>query len=575
MFDPVYPSELMLAERRSRALSFRRIYTGWLVLQLAVLFAAHWLERETPGQPIAMRLTDSYLQFFLLQHTFLLVIATPAFFAGAITDEKSQGTLLELLTTDLAAGEIVLAKFCARLGQVLVLALAGVPFICFLSGFGYLTWTAPLGLALVSLLLVGILAAYSVWTSVRSQQTRSAALRVYGSVTAIVAMLVAFGYGWPFLRPMIRPASALTRSLDKLRDGLRYVNPIELLEPTWLKSDIAEFGRRYLAALAVYGSLTLIFLGLAIWRLRPTALSRPMVRRRFHLPRWVTNPRTVNDEPIRWRERVAGNRLLRLMFVGLVLSGTIALGQALVPMADAKLFLFEGLLAAVLAGFVAGIRASGAVSGEREQKTWEALLLTPLETWELVYDKLHGILLSLYPYYLAYALPACYFAWRDSYESLIYAVSTLIMVWASMYYMTATGVWCSVSSRGSWRSLVATMASGFGYFFGILFLFGIAYAWMGCLLGPIFSFFLRLAGFVDVSNAVIMTLSLTTSIGFLLILRRGAFSKVRYAESWIDDRERYGRNFTRSLSRALVKYEQQRLQKARNAMAVPAAQGKP
>ena len=44
---------------------------------------------------------------------------------------------------------------------------------------------------------------------------------------------------------------------------------------------------------------------------------------------------------------------------------------------------------------VVGIRCSGAISGERERLTWEALLLTPLETRYLVRGKLRGIMVDV------------------------------------------------------------------------------------------------------------------------------------------------------------------------------------
>ena len=43
-------------------------------------------------------------------------------------------------------------------------------------------------------------------------------------------------------------------------------------------------------------------------------------------------------------------------------------------------FFLLGRCVLVVASLVIGIRCSGAISGEREKQTWEALLLTPLAT---------------------------------------------------------------------------------------------------------------------------------------------------------------------------------------------------
>ena len=55
--------------------------------------------------------------------------------AGALTEEKVSGTLIYQLTSDLTPGEIVLGKLFARLAQVLVLFLTGLPMLCAVGVF--------------------------------------------------------------------------------------------------------------------------------------------------------------------------------------------------------------------------------------------------------------------------------------------------------------------------------------------------------------------------------------------------------------------------------------------------------
>src|SRR5262249_29396603 len=50
-------------------------------------------------------------------------------------------------------------------------------------------------------------------------------------------------------------------------------------------------------------------------------------------------------------------------------------------------FLLQSIIAMLLGSLVVGIRCSGAVSGERERQTWEALLLTPLTARQLIRGK--------------------------------------------------------------------------------------------------------------------------------------------------------------------------------------------
>jgi hypothetical protein len=95
MLGPVFSLELRLAVRRGRLNALRYVYGGWWVLQFALLFLMLFrseIELASPRAGLGPFLNLSF-QIFVAQHFIFLVLATPAFVAGAITDEKSQGTL--------------------------------------------------------------------------------------------------------------------------------------------------------------------------------------------------------------------------------------------------------------------------------------------------------------------------------------------------------------------------------------------------------------------------------------------------------------------------------------------------
>jgi hypothetical protein len=129
-------------------------------------------------------------------------------------------------------------------------------------------------------------------------------------------------------------------------------------------------------------------------------------------------------------------------------------------------FLIQGAVVMLLASLVVGIRCSGSVSGERERQTWEALLLTPLETRHLIRGKLWGIIGASYPYLLAYAIPTLFLAGLAGPDALLWALLSLGLTLLAMYFVGAAGIWCSVRSKSSWRSLVGTLC--FGYLGGFL-----------------------------------------------------------------------------------------------------------
>src|SRR5207302_7129649 len=78
----------------------------------------------------------SFVGKLVYQQLILLLLATPAFAAGAISDEKASGTLQYLLAADLTAWEIIVGKLLGRACQVAILALASLPVLCFMGVFG-------------------------------------------------------------------------------------------------------------------------------------------------------------------------------------------------------------------------------------------------------------------------------------------------------------------------------------------------------------------------------------------------------------------------------------------------------
>src|SRR5581483_10541525 len=158
MTGPVLSLELQQASQRGRLLKLWHAYFSWLALQLFVLYANYSasveLRRFSPhliGLPSTAALTgqfvNSYLATFVWQHFLLVLLATPAFVAGAISDEKTRGTLPFLLCADVSSADIVAGKLLGRLAQVAFVAWAGLPFFCFIGGFGGLDGLTVAGLA--------------------------------------------------------------------------------------------------------------------------------------------------------------------------------------------------------------------------------------------------------------------------------------------------------------------------------------------------------------------------------------------------------------------------------------------
>src|SRR5262249_25891200 len=134
MFGAVFRQELMLAGRRDRLHQLRWAWAGLLLVQYlpAVNTAARL---RSAGLRVESSAADNAFQFLAGEQLVLLLILAPFFTATAFTEEKARGTLLPLLATQLTPAGIVLDKFAARLAQLLLLGLTGVPVLAVAAGF--------------------------------------------------------------------------------------------------------------------------------------------------------------------------------------------------------------------------------------------------------------------------------------------------------------------------------------------------------------------------------------------------------------------------------------------------------
>lgn len=517
MLGPVFQQELMLANRRGRRVLFRRLYTGWLLLHFVLLLFVHFVEvtvfwnAGVPVAPFSSR-AEPVFRWLLMEQFLLVVLATPAFTAGAITDEKIRGTLQYLLTAGLTSWEILIGKLFGRGAHVTMLALAAFPLLCFLGVFAgagpglLLLFFAALVTPLLAAGAAGLLA--SVWC----RTTRDAVLAVYLAGAAGFALL------W-------------------LIDGLHWFDPFAVFASAGEPETDGLF-LPLLRSSVLWGGVGLACLGLASWRLRGAYLRQMESSRPRQTGRWWRAVRPpVGDQPLTWKERwidgLAPLAPLRtiprwlgmtVVFVLTLAAFAVALWEVRLPkvtLADLLRSIaafdliglqeqFSGADQAVrwpnlammfVASLLVGARASSAVTSERERQTWEPLLLSPLTARELLRGKLWGIIGATYPYLAAYALAAVPLSLAGGFGALVLTVGALVAAWLSMWVLGSAGLWCSVTSRSSWRSLLSTLIFGYltvGFAYGVFMflvsiLFGLIFValsvfdlWRGTALARVF-----------------------------------------------------------------------------------------
>ncbi len=520
MVGTVFRLEMLLGGRRSRLHALRWAYVGWLVLQIFFLWVSymilemqHSMAVTASGQSSARNPASAagvvgewFASAFIFQQMIILLIATPAFVAGAVTDEKRRGTLQYLLTTDLDTRHIILGKMFGRVAQVALLTLAGLPLFALMAGFGGVEPVTLLLAAVVLLAPMFALSAATILASVLCRQTRDAVLLLY--FLGLLGWLVVALVGGP----------------------LQYLDPMYALDPAWAPGpniDWPELAIRLSVEVGAWGMLGCLCLAASVWQLRRVyirELESPVVKQQWYHGERVP----IGDDPVRWRERYverlmpasfksflvpllllpyslvylitpksASGRAQRLsLWPGVVLTSLLTTASSLLilwaclppaatlpavmeavarldlnrlrsmmPEGAESYFVLQGLAVMLLASFIVGIRCSGAITGERERQTWEAVLLTPMSAKHLVAGKLWGVMGACYWYLLSFAVPAVLLSALGGVGCLGWTALWLAVTVLAMYYMGSVGIWCSARSKTSWRSLLGTMAMG--YLFGL------------------------------------------------------------------------------------------------------------
>jgi ABC-type transport system involved in multi-copper enzyme maturation permease subunit len=240
-------------------------------------------------------------RFFLAVITIQLVVvllASPAATAGAICVDKSRGTLLHVMVTDLGDREIVVGKLFARLAPVLALMVGGLPILALSGLLGGVDAMAAAGAYLVTIgvAIVGcaLAMAFSVW----ARKTHQALLPTYGVLGLWIAL-----YPLMLVVSRMNPAPPWTGA----QTVAAFTNPFvaafaPYIDPSksWIREQAAFLLASCLAAM--------LLVLMAVGRLREVVLgqsARPARRERPGIPARVLallpEP-PLDGNPVLWRE---------------------------------------------------------------------------------------------------------------------------------------------------------------------------------------------------------------------------------------------------------------------------------
>lgn len=437
LFGPVFFYDMVRNGRRTRNILLRCIYALALLLVLYTVYLEYadtiqiilmrgarnpFFDPNVSNQLLAQELAKFAESFFIMFMEVQFVgifLLTPAFAAGAIAEEKDRGTLEYLLATDLDNREIVLGKLVSRLLGLVLLVLTGLPILSLVQFFGgvdpdlILSGFAAAGLTMVSL------AGLSILNSIYAKKPRDAIVLTY---LIVVAYLGLSGFSRRLIATLrigalpIIPES-WSDMLDWFSSGNLFVVIHKLREAQGKGMLLEQILPGLMGNYALVHGLLALVLGLwAVLRIR--AVAKKEIRRqprqilnRFHF--WRRLP--IRNKPMLWKEihleaKLGFNRLGRIV-IGLIVLASFLPAMWIAYENFPRLFQpgywitmerainqwvrTVGTVVASLILLGVGLRATGAISGEREKQTLDSLLTSPLVSQEIIYAKWLGSMWSV------------------------------------------------------------------------------------------------------------------------------------------------------------------------------------
>jgi ABC-type transport system involved in multi-copper enzyme maturation permease subunit len=449
LVGPVFTREVATAPRNWRLYFLRAVYVG----ALFGLVATAWLIvfGSQPVRSLGDLARFGAAVFALIAPVQLAIVTGFAALltAAAVAQEKDRRTLDLLLMTRMTNSELVLGKLLASTLSVLVLILAGVPFLMLLTLLGGISFeqvARVVGVSLTAALAAGSLGStIGLWREKTFQTlaTTALALMLWLLLGEAIAGGV-FGDSW---------AGASTAKWAEAISPVRVIfaaarpttgeAPLIAAAP-WLGDSVQMF-----MLIAVGIGLLLNAIAIALVRVwNPTREARPQSEEesrdaaahaadptaRIDVHAAPGRVRQVWDNPILWREictwaygkKVVIVRMAYLAVFAACAFATMRVLQAAPssygePMPPAA----QALLPLLILGLVlVNALAVTSITNERDSKALDLLLVTDLTPKEIIFGKLGGVLFNAKEMILLPAL-LCVAVWwygRLSTENLVFVL---------------------------------------------------------------------------------------------------------------------------------------------------------
>ena len=518
LFGPVFVYEITRLGRRRSTFGLRILYVVVVLLILGTMYAS-WLDdlryygpdiTIEPGQ--LARFANEFFTVFVVFQFCVAAFLTPAYVAGTIADEKERKTLEFLLATDLEPREIIFGKVAARVTNLVMYVLAGLPIIAFLQLFGGIHPDLVLASTAATIVTILGLAGVSIYFSTIMRKPRDAIVITYmvAFLYAISSLAAAAGVtAWQasvISGNTVPTFDISVTAINRIHAGVEWFaagNPAWSLArmymavgPMGSPFTPARINTELMRFTLFWGGVVVLSIGTAIRRLRPVALrqgsggnkmTRKALRRAKERP-------TIGDNPVAWKEVLVdgGGRGGAVVVFVVVLALILMLAAAIyvtfgrfwfaksptqgnfapegawddyLEVMNMWIRILTGGLATICMLSVA-MRASTSISSERDKDTWVSLIATPLSSHEILFGKWLGAMLSARQLYFGLVL-----IW--AYGMAVGAIEPIMIVPTILYLVIAVsafawmGLYWSVVSRNSLiaviRAFMCAMFIGGGF----------------------------------------------------------------------------------------------------------------
>ncbi len=335
LFGPVLFYDMVRLARRGRYMVLRMLYGGII---LFVMFS-FWLENVhrsyyNSTNYYAM-LAMTFFSLFMVVQMITICVLTPAYVGGAIAEEKERRTLEFMLATDLRNREIVLSKLVARLANLTLIIITGLPILSLLQFLGGIDPELLLAGFLGTAVTMISLACFCIVCSVYFKKPRDAIACSYlGPIGYLAVGMVGFAVqqspiawvkvGLPLLGGMTGPS--LSDAIDLLNTGHVWVSCFHIGMAFDQGRLQAELEQIVLGYTTFHEAVALLCIGWSVWRVRAIALKQAQEtagKPRRWLPRWFRYRPPVSDSPVLWKELHVERR--RPTLFGTLLVGILVL----------------------------------------------------------------------------------------------------------------------------------------------------------------------------------------------------------------------------------------------------------